>query len=71
MRILLRHKDTGEYYRTENQWTSQAGEARDFESSAAALGFCVEARLREVEILLAFDDARYNIRLPLHTGPDG
>jgi hypothetical protein len=32
----------------------------------AALNFCVETRLMNVEILLGFDNPQYNICLPLH-----
>jgi hypothetical protein len=36
-----------------------------FKSSAAAVEFCVENELDDVQIILRFDDTRYDARLPL------
>jgi len=69
MRILLRHTGTGLFFESEDKWTTQAEAARDFRSSGRAIMFVTEWGLNEVEILMAFDDARYNITLPIRSRP--
>ena len=69
MRILLRHTGTGLFFESEDKWTTQPATARDFGSSGNAIVFVTEWGLSEVEILMAFDDPRYNITLPIRTRP--
>ena len=47
----------------QNHWVKIESEARDFCSSLSAIDYCVEHRIFGVEIILAFDDPRFNIRL--------
>ncbi len=65
MRVLLRHVKTGRYYQNPGNWTARAEEALCFSNTIQALSRVAELKLDEVEILLAFDDPRYNIRLPV------
>lgn len=46
-----------------NHWVKTQSEARNFCSSLNAIDYCVEHRIFSVEIILAFDDPRFNIRL--------
>ncbi len=67
MRVLLRHKNTNNYYAGPGVWTKLPGEARDFHTSAAAIQEVFNApelRSLELEVVLAFDDPRYNVALP-------
>ena len=69
MRVLFRHVRTGRYFRYPDQWTRRKEEATDFRSGVHALGVASELKLRDVEMLLSFEDARYDIRLPVG-GPE-
>jgi len=44
--------------------------ARDFVTSARAIQLAFEWRLKEVEVVLAFDDPRYNLAMRLNTRPE-
>ncbi|HVV02278.1 MAG TPA: hypothetical protein VHH88_12995, partial [Verrucomicrobiae bacterium] len=66
MKVLLRHVNTGLYYRDSSEWTENPDAASDFKASANALQLVSEMRLEGVEIVLWFDDPRYNLILPLH-----
>jgi hypothetical protein len=65
MRVLIRHIGTGMFYQAERSWTVAPAAAWDFKASANALQLVTELKLTEVEILLWFDDPRYNLSLPL------
>lgn len=69
MRILLRHTGTGLFFESEDKWTTEPEAARDFGSSGRAIVFVTEWGLGDVEILMAFDDPRYNITLPIRNRP--
>jgi hypothetical protein len=66
MRVLLRHSQTGLYYLDPKQWTDRPEEAWDFKASVKALQLVTEMKIEGVEILLWFDDPRYNLTLPLN-----
>lgn len=70
MRILLRHTKTGKYYQTPAIWTDHAEQATSFGSSGEAILAAYEKKFKDVEILLAFEDSLYNIRVPLNP-PEG
>jgi type II secretory pathway component PulL len=65
MRILLQHKETGLYFKDIDSWVRTGGEAMDFLSSTAAIDFCVANKLSEVQLVLKFDEQRYDIVLPV------
>ncbi len=65
MRVLLRHSQTGLYFLDSKQWTDRPEEAWDFTTSVNALQLVTEMKIEGVEILLWFDDPRYNLTLPL------
>jgi hypothetical protein len=66
MRVLLRSTKTNLFYESGSDWTADSEAAHDFGNSARAIQFVVEWRLLNVEVVLAFDDPHYNIRLPLN-----
>jgi hypothetical protein len=65
MRILLQQKQTGLYFKDINAWDADPAEALDFLSSTAAIDFCVANKISDVQIVLKFDEQRYDIVLPV------
>ncbi len=65
MRILLQQKDTGLYFKDVDSWTRASLEAMDFVSSTAAIDFCTVNKLAEVQVVLKFDEQKYDIVLPV------
>lgn len=64
MRILLQQKDTGLYFKDVDSWTADAAEAMDYVNSTAAIEFCVANKLDAVQVVLKFQDEKYEIVLP-------
>ncbi len=70
MKVLLRNTLTGNYYQGPSQWTAHRGQALDLKQMSRATQLAVRSRLRNVEILLCYDQPDYNIVLPLNlSGP--
>ena len=67
MRILLQQKETGLYFKDIGAWTRESGEAMDFLSSSSAIDFCVLNKISGVQMVLKFEEQRYDIVLPLLT----
>ena len=65
MRILLQHKETGLYFKDIDSWVRTSAEAMDFVSSTAAIDFCVANKLSDVQLVLKFEQQRYDIVLPV------
>jgi hypothetical protein len=42
----------------------------DFLSSTSAIDFCVANKISSVQLVLKFDEQRYDIVLPVHTQPN-
>jgi hypothetical protein len=70
MRILLQQKDTGLYFRDIDSWDSDPSEAMDFLSSTSAIDFCVANKISNVQLVLKFDEQRYDIVLPVLIHPN-
>lgn len=68
MRILLQQKQTGLYFKDIDAWISDSSEAMDFLSSTTAIDFCVANKISGVQIVLKFDEQRYDIVLPVLAG---
>jgi hypothetical protein len=64
---FLRHIKSELLFREPDQWTSDYAKAQNFRHSAEAMDYAREHGLREVEILLAFDDPQFNVPLRLPT----
>ena len=56
---------TGVYFQGLENWTPDLQAAFDFKLPDRAVRFVRDARLDKVELVLAFDNPRYNIPLPL------
>jgi hypothetical protein len=65
MRILLQQKETGQYFEDIGAWTREPADAMDFLSSTSAIDFCVTNRISGVQIVLKFEEQRYDIVLPV------
>jgi len=70
MRILLQQKDTGLYFRDIDSWDTNPFEAMDFLSSTAAIDFCVANKISGVQLVLKFDEQRYDIVMPVQIQPN-
>jgi len=73
MRILLQQKETGCYFKDIGSWVRDTAEAMDFVSSTAAIEFCVNNKLPDVQMVLKFQDQKFDIVLPVQPvpGPQG
>ena len=67
MRILLQQKETGLYFKDIGAWIREPAEAMDFLSSTSAIDFCVMNRISGVQLVLKFEEQRYDIVLPVLT----
>ena len=65
MRILLQQKETGLYFKDIGAWSRGSAEAMDFVSSTAAIDFCVSNKLNDVQLVLKFEEEKYDIVLPV------
>jgi hypothetical protein len=65
MKVLLRNTLTGNYYQGPLQWTAHPGQALDLKQMSNATQLAVASHLKNVEILLCYDQPDYNIVLPV------
>ena len=69
MKVFLRNTQTGWYYQGPSKWTPAQEEAHDLAQVARAVERIFEAHLEDVEILLCYDDPRYDLILPVPPSP--
>jgi hypothetical protein len=69
MRIYLRNLRTGQYLEKPDRdgWTDRPDRALAFATGVQAISVACEMKCKDVELLLAFEDPHYDIRVPLHT----
>jgi hypothetical protein len=65
MRVLLRDLDTGLYFRDSEKWTSETEEAQTFRHSAEAMDHARAQGMQNAEVVLAFEESRFAVSLPL------
>ncbi|MDB6111866.1 MAG: hypothetical protein JWR69_3616 [Pedosphaera sp.] len=63
LRILLLHRKSLLYLKGISDWTPNTREARDFNDVGQAFNFVRAAKLAELDILMHFEDPKYDIRL--------
>ena len=69
VKILLQDCHTHEFYHSDETWKVSAKTAHNFGSSAQALQFCAKYQGgRPVQIVLKFDDDRYDSTFPATDG---
>jgi len=64
-RILLKQKETDLYFKDIETWTRNSSEGMDFLSSTAAIDFCARNKLTGVQLVLKFEEQKYDIVLPV------
>ncbi len=65
MKVFLRNTQNGWYYQAPSKWTPQQEAAHDLEQMSRAISLAFEAHLDNVEILLSYEDSRYDLVRPL------
>ena len=65
MKVFLRNTLTHHYYQGSFSWTPNQEEALDLKQTSRAVELVFDSRLENVEVLLSYDDPRYNIVLPV------
>ena len=63
MKVFIRDTQTGWYYQEPSKWTPDQEAAWDLGQVARAVERIFEAHLENVEILLSYDDPRYDLVL--------
>ena len=67
--MFIRNTQTGWYYQEPSKWIPDQGAACDLEQVARAVERIFEAHLENVEILLSYDEPRYDLVLPVPPSP--
>jgi hypothetical protein len=65
MKVLLRNTVTNQFYQAPNAWTPDEQQALDVKQTSHAIELIFDAGLENVEVLLCYEDPRYNIVLPV------
>jgi hypothetical protein len=65
MKVLLRNTRTNQFYRGPDGWTPDAEQALDVKQTSRAVELIFDVGLENVEVLLCYEDPRYNIVLPV------
>ena len=65
MKVFLRDTLNGWYYKGPSRWSPRQPEALDLGRLAWAVEMVFQQHLEHVEILLCYDDPRYNVVLPI------
>ncbi len=70
MRIVLQQKDTGLYFKDIDAWVRASSDAMDFVSSTAAIDFCALNKLNGIQLVLKFEEQKYDIVMPVRPAPE-
>jgi hypothetical protein len=71
MRIVLRDVRSGEYFLAPDSWTRELDVAYGFESTFLAVNAALACGRDLMEVVLVFEDYRFNIALPVKGTRDG
>jgi hypothetical protein len=69
MRVFLRNTQSGWFYKEPSGWTPEQDAAQNLAQVARAVELIFAAHLENVEILLCYDDPRYDLVLPVPPSP--
>jgi hypothetical protein len=69
MKVFIRDTKNGWYYQAPSTWTPDQALAYDLKQVARAVEQIFEAHLENVEILLSYDEPRYDLVLPVPASP--
>ena len=65
MRIVVQDRRTNAYLTGETKWIREMDAARRFDTSLAALRFCVQRKLKHMDMLVCYSDGKPKLRVPL------
>ena len=69
MKVFIRNTKSGWYYQAPSKWTPDQGAGLDLGQVARAVERIFEHHLENVEILLSYDEPRYDLVLPVPPPP--
>ena len=69
MKVFIRNTQTGWYYQEPSKWTPEQEVACNLGQVAKAVERIFETHLENVEILLSYDEPRYDLILPVPPSP--
>ena len=69
MKVFIRDTQTGWYFQEPSKWTPDQAAAFDHGQIAKAVERIFAAHLENVEILLSYDEPRYDLILPVPPSP--
>ena len=69
MKVFIRSTKNGWYYQEPAKWTPDQRAAYDLKQVARAVERIFQDRLEDIEILLSYDEPRYDLVLPVPTSP--
>ncbi len=69
MKVFIRNTNTGWYFQEPSKWTRDQAAATDLGQVARTVERIFEAHLENVEILLSYDEPRYDLVLPVPPSP--
>jgi hypothetical protein len=69
MKVFIRNTQTGWFFQEPSTWTPDQGAACDLGQVARAVERIFEAHLENVEILLSYDEPKYDLILPVPPSP--
>ncbi len=68
MRVLLQDKKSKLFFKDIDAWVSDKAQARDFNSAATLVDFCILNKIRTAQIVYAFEDPAMDITLEREPG---
>jgi hypothetical protein len=69
MKVFIRNTQNGWYFQEPSKWTPDQEAAYDLRQVARAVERIFEDHLENVEILLSYDEPRYDLVLPVPPSP--
>lgn len=63
MKVFVQEKKTGRFLQAPGVWTEDRGRGQIFPGSLQAIDFCHRHGLREVTLIIAFSDPRFDIQV--------
>ncbi len=64
MKIILQNSQSKAFFTANNGWNSEIASARQFGTSQELWGFCTANRLKNVQMVVKFEDARFDMVIP-------
>lgn len=69
MRVLLQDRSSKRYFKCEHDWVIDPAMATDFTNMSLAIHSAAGNRHRPLDIVLKFDDSRYDLRFSIPQRP--